>query len=177
MPSGKGALSGAAAGAGAGSMFGPWGAGIGAGIGGLLGLFGGGGNKPMSPELERMFQVEQNRFEQSNPLVEAAYRLAFSRLPTAARAGIGEPSLASAAQGLPPLVGGGDYNEPYAVRNALRSQEVRMRMADPIIQAVQRLAMSRMPRAFIPGTTPIGGQGGRARDDMPGGSKDDQRRV
>ena len=139
------------------------------GLSSLLQLFGKGGQKEMSPELQRMFELEQNRFEQSNPLVEAAYRLAFSRLPTAARAGIGEPSLASAAQGLPPLVGGGDYNEPYAVRNALRSQEVRMRMADPIIQAVQRLAMSRMPRNMQAPIVPTAGQGSRQQEDNPGG--------
>jgi hypothetical protein len=170
MASGKGAATGALSGAAAGSAFGPWGAGIGGGLGALIGLFKG-GDKPMSPELQRMYDLELSRFEQSNPLVEAAYRLAFNRLPTASREGLTEPSLAGANAQVPyPM--SGDYNEPIGVRNALRSQEVRMRMADPIIQAVQRLAMNRMPRGYqwqkqppLAGGTPPG------RDENPGGGR------
>ena len=173
MPSGKGALGGAASGAAAGSVFGPYGTAIGGGLGALIGMFGsGGGEKPMSPELARMYALEQQRVDQANPLVEAAMRLAFQRLPTASRAGMTEPSLASAGEGLPPVMGG-DYNEPVAVRNALRSQELRMRMSSPIIEAIQRLAMSRQPRSVQRLPRPFVG-GGTGRDDIPEGERGPQ---
>lgn len=141
----QGAGTGAAGGAAAGSTFGPWGAGIGAGLGALLGAFGsGGGDKNMSPELQRLYNRQAQQMARQSPLVEAAYRLAFSRLPTAARAGVEAPSLERALADTPEVTDG-DYAESAQVRQALRLMEVRQRMAEPLIQAVTQMAMHRLP--------------------------------
>lgn len=150
MASGKGAIAGAGTGAAIGSFFPGIGTGIGAGLGALLGLFGTGGGKDAkpSPELQRIYEQELERMNAQNPLVEAAYRLAFSRLPDAARTGLAEPNLDQSWAALPMVNDAGDYDEPFQVRQALRMMEVRQRMANPIIQAVTRMAMSRLPTAF-----------------------------
>ena len=164
---------GAASGAATGSAFGPWGAGVGAGLGALVGFLSGSGsdsNKPVSPEVERMLELEYQRQMRANPLVEQVMRSAFSRLPESARAGLSiEPFTDIANEqdtrlaphsrtqdpfwipigeaGMSAVDQSGDYAQSPAMRRLIRLQMMRMRMADPIIQAVQRLAQARMPSA------------------------------
>ncbi len=147
----QGALSGAAAGAGIGSYAGSWGAGIGAGLGSLLGLFGSGGDKPTSPELQALIDQQLSRQYENNPLVESEMQLAFSRLPSADQAGLTPPSYAGAMGQLgPDLTQGvpGNYNESESVRKILRLMQVRQQMASPIYQAILHMARRRMPTAF-----------------------------
>lgn len=146
MASGRGAAAGALAGAGVGSAFMPgWGTGIGAGLGGLIGLFGQGDtSKPMSPELQRIFQQEQGRTALVNPLYEAALRLAFHRLPSGATQGLRMPSYADIDRQTPPPEAG-DYAQDFTLRNLMREQEIRGLMSDPLREAVIRLAARRMP--------------------------------
>ncbi len=163
MASGKGAIGGGVTGAGLGATIGsqwgalggPMGMGLGAGIGALLGLFGGGGGQDAhpSPELERLYQYQIEQMQSQNPLVEAAYRLAFNRLPDAARAGLNEPNMDRAWAQLP-APDTGEYDQSPQVRNALRMMEMRQRMASPIVQAVTRLAMGRLPSSVQQRVTP-----------------------
>lgn len=144
--SGKGALGGAATGASMGSLFGgPIGAGVGGGLGALLGLFSGdGSDSHPAPELEQLYRQQLELANQQNPLVEAAYRLAFNRLPNAARMGLTEPNMDQAWQTVGNM-DGGEYDQPTYVRSALRLMQMRQNMANPIVQAVTKLALSRMP--------------------------------
>lgn len=155
MASGKGAASGAMSGAAfGGSIGGPWGAGIGAGLGGLLGLFGSGGDKPMSPELEALFDQQLRQQTDLNPMVEAVMRLAYSRLPMADREGLQEPSLARAMGELGPDLTqspNGDYNENLRTRKVVQLMRLRQQMANPLMQAIQHMAARRMPNGFGPG--------------------------
>lgn len=146
MASGKGALGGAATGASIGSMIPGIGTGLGAGLGALLGLFSGGGGSEShpAPELEQLYRQQLDLANQQNPLVEAAYRLAYSRLPDSARVGLAEPNMDQAWQGVGDF-SGGEYDQPDYVRQALRLMQMRQNMANPIVQAVTRLAMSRLP--------------------------------
>ncbi len=147
----QGAVSGAAAGAGIGSMFGgPVGAGVGAGLGSLLSLFGQGGDKPMSPELEALYNQQLGRQNEANPMVESIMRLAFNRLPTGATEGLSAPSLsdASAQVGGVSTPGTGDYAQAPQVRQALQLMRLRNQMAQPLIDAVMRLARQRMPMGY-----------------------------
>ena len=176
MPSGRGAASGAMSGAGLGSMFGPWGMGIGAGLGGLLGMFGTGGDKPMSPELEALFDQQLKQQTDLNPMYEAVMRLAYSRLPTADRQGLNDPSMAQAMSELGPDLTqspNGDYNESNRVRKVVQLMRMRQQMANPLYEAIQRMAARRMPRGFGPGdnwATDPGRQGGIPGPDPIGGS-------
>jgi hypothetical protein len=176
------ALSGGATGAATGASFGGgWGAAGGAGVGALLGLLKDSGDKPMSPELEKLFNAQVAKMQATNPMYESVMRLAFDRLPTAAREGLHVPSVMEAlaqldtedapagydsnphdtpptpgrsAQprdgGLPPgsTLSSGDFAQPDAVRYLLKQQLLRQRMADPIIQAITKMAQSRMPRGY-----------------------------
>jgi hypothetical protein len=165
MASGRGAASGAMSGAAAGAATGmasgsgggPIGAGIGAGLGALLGLFGRGGEKPMSPELEALYKQQLQQQYETNPMYEAVLRLAYSRMPTGVR---GEgPSLERALGELGPdlsQAGTGDYAEAPMVRQTARLMQLRQQMAKPLQDAVRRLAMQRMPRGFQGGLTPRG---------------------
>ena len=172
MPNWGGIGTGAASGAAAGWPGGPVGVGVGAGLGALVGFLSSGDpNKPVSPEVERMLELEYQRQMRANPLVEQVMRSAFSRLPESARAGLSIepftdiateqntrlaphsrtqdpfwiPALGDAAGS---LADSGDYAQSPAMRRLIRLQMMRMRMADPIIQAVQRLAQARMPSAL-----------------------------
>ena len=105
----------------------------------------------MSPELQRLYALEQQRYTENAPLIEAAYRLAFNRLPPAARGDLAAPSYAEADAATPQVMGTGDgYAEAAPVRQALRAMEVRQRMAQPILQAISRLAQARMPHGLTP---------------------------
>lgn len=159
----QGALSGAAAGAGIGSAFSPVGAGVGAGLGALLGLFGNGGDKPPSPELQALIDEQLGQQRDLNPMVESVMRLAFSRLPTEDQAGLTPPSYADATTqvGGISVPGTGNYNESPAMRNVLQLMRVRHQMAKPLYDAIQHLARRRMPTAFqglpggVGGTAPM----------------------
>jgi len=153
MASTRGAAGGAMAGAGFGSMFGPWGTGIGTGIGALLGLFGGETDRPMSPEVIALFQKEIQRQHQVTPLVDRVYRQAFARLPPSAREGYEavspeEADLYAQSLGLGADLDDNDFAQAPEVRRLLRLQVARQRMADPVIQAITRMAGMRMPRGF-----------------------------
>lgn len=97
-----------------------------------------------SPELQRLWQQQHQRQQAQNPLYESILRMAFNRLPTASRTGLTGPSLQQAMAQVPP-VAGGDYNEPPQLRELFRDTEVRQQMADPLFQAIQALASSRVP--------------------------------
>lgn len=146
----QGAVSGAAAGAGIGSMFPGPGTAIGAGLGSLIGLFGSGGEKPMSPELKALYDQQLNRQNEANPMVESIMRLAFNRLPKGATDGLAPMSLEEAST----KIGGvstpatGDYAEAPQVRQALQLARLRQQMAQPLIDAVMRLARQRMPKGY-----------------------------
>lgn len=153
MASGRGAAGGAMAGGSIGSMFGPWGTGFGAGLGALIGLFGSGGDKPMSPELERLYDLEMRRQQSYNPLLETVNRMALARLPPSVRQGAHFLSYPEAYQQEGLALGrydptADDYAEDPKIREVLRMQGARMRMADPIVQAVIRMAGSRLPPAY-----------------------------
>lgn len=154
MPSWQGAMSGGASGAGIGGMVGgPWGAGVGGLLGGLMGMFGNSGDKPMSPELKALYEQELGRQQNLNPMIEAVMRLAYSRMPGSSREGEA-PSLSKAMGDLGPDLTqspNGDYAQDPMIRKALQLQRVRMQMAQPLYEAVQRLAAQRMPRAYRPG--------------------------
>lgn len=180
------ALSGAAGGAAAGSAGGYWGAAGGAGVGALMGLLKDSGDKPMSPELEKLFNEQVSKMQATNPLYESVMRLAFDRLPTAMREGLSVPSIMEAERqlvmenappgydsnphdtpptpgrsaqprdgGLPPgsTLSEGDFSQPDAVRYLLHQQLVRQKMANPIIQAITKMAQSRMPRGYNTGSS------------------------
>ena len=168
-----GAASGAATGAGFG-LPGIAVGGVLGGLMGLLG--GGDGKKKMSPELERLINQQVSQTQAANPLYEQILQSAYSRLPAGVRSGAGpnldqamndQATAAGAARsrpgrtpsegtavartgGLPGVasaaLNGGDFSESNAVRYLLRQQEIRQRMAQPVIDAVMRLAQSRMPR-------------------------------
>ena len=152
MASGRGAAGGATAGATVGSFFPPYGAPIGAGIGALLGLFGGETDRTLSPEVAALFRRETERQRQLRPMIDAISRLAFARLPGDARAGYQSVSPEEAgrwADVISPASGDDDdYAQRPEVRQLLREQLIRLRMADPIIQAVTRMAGMRMPRGY-----------------------------
>lgn len=175
--SAQGAGSGALSGAAAGSAFGPWGTGIGAGLGALLGMFGQGGDKPMSPELEALYDQQLKRQVDLNPMYEAVMRLAYSRLPVGDRLG-GEPSLSQAMSELGPDLTqspNGDYAESSRVRKAIRLMQLRQQMANPLYEAIQRMAARRMPRGFAPGAnwpTDPNRQGGIPGPEPSGGAPD-----
>lgn len=148
------AIGGAASGAAIGSAFVPGvGTGIGAGLGALFGLLAGGGSsdRPISPEAERLLQWELARQERANPLVESALRLAFARLPGAARTGLSVPTWSDVERqerwDPQSRESDEDFAQSPAMRALLRLQLLRMRMADPLLQAVQQLAAARMPGA------------------------------
>ena len=162
MPGYGGIPGGAASGAAIGSNFGPIGTGIGAGLGSLVGyLTGGDSNKPVSPEVEQLLNWEFERQQRANPLVEQVFRQAFSRLPESARAGLSVPSFAGggwsgALDHVTSSGGDEDYAQSPAMRRLIRLQMLRMRMADPILQAVQHLAQARMPMGYQKSGSPSG---------------------
>ena len=147
-----GAAGGAATGATLGSFVPGIGSGIGAGLGALLGFLGGRQDKPTSPEIEALLQWELQRQEQANPLVESVYRLAFNRLPRGARQGLNEPSWRATGYETSPGLPGDeeDFAQSPAIRRLIKLQMARMRMADPIYQAIQRLALGRLPTGTRP---------------------------
>ncbi len=109
-------------------------------------LVGGAGGKPgISPEASAMLDQQRSRMEQANPLYESVMRLAFNRLPTSAQQGLSVPTYDQANASVPQVDPGGSYAEDPATRNLMRTQLVRSKMSDPMLQAVLRLAQGRMP--------------------------------
>lgn len=144
--SARGVIGGAATGAGIGSAFGPVGLGIGAGLGALFGLLGGGRqDKPASPEAEALLLWELQRQQRLNPLMERVLTLSFSRLPEWTRQGLAIPSFAQVEGRRRPDDSRDDFAQSPTMRALLQLQRHRMLMADPLIQAIERLAMRRLP--------------------------------
>ena len=111
----------------------------------VAGLVGGAGDsKDLSPEAQALIDQQRLRMEQSNPLYQDVMQLAFNRMPTASRDGLTVPSFDEVSASVP-QVGEGDYAEDPATRGLLRQQLIRSKMSDPVLQAVLRLARSRMP--------------------------------
>ena len=106
---------------------------------------------PMSPEIQDLLRLQAQRYSQQQPLYESIARLAYARLPPAARAGLSTPSLDQAEQEVP-AVGSyaGQYAEPPIIRELLRMQQVRSRLTDPIRAAIRLMAGRRLPRGFTP---------------------------
>lgn len=100
--------------------------------------------KALSPEAMALIDQQRARMEQANPLYENVLQLAFNRMPTASKDGLSAPSYDQANASVP-AVSGGDYAEDPATRGLLRQQLIRSKMSDPMLQAVLRLAQSRMP--------------------------------
>ena len=163
MPSGQGALGGGLSGAAIGGSFGgPFGAVAGGGIGALLGLFGGGGDKPLSPEAQRLIDYEIQRMQQQDPLFQRLAQMTFDRLPMSAREGIAGPDMGGIG-GPSPYADTGDYAQPGKIRELLAAQERRLQMTKPLIDAVTRLANMRLPKKYGPASAR------RAPDDRPFG--------
>lgn len=111
----------------------------------VAGLAGGAGDKQeLSPEALALINQQRARLEQSNPLYQDVMQLAFNRMPTASREGLSVPSFDEVSASVPD-VGEGDYAEDPATRGLLRQQLIRSKMSDPVLQAVLKLARSRMP--------------------------------
>lgn len=119
-------------------------------LGGSLALGGalGGGSQDMSPELRRLFELQHQRLQAQNPLYQSILGLAFNRMPTASRAGVTAPSLASATAQTPP-VGPGRYGQPQELRQAFHDQEIRQRMSDPVSQAILAMSAGRLPHGGV----------------------------
>lgn len=103
-----------------------------------------GGQGDMSPELQRILDMQAKRMESQNPLFEAVTQQAFNRLPASATQGMTQPSLAGSASQVPASVP--NANTPPGLQNLLRQQEIRMRTQDPVLDAIQKLAQMRMGR-------------------------------
>ena len=96
--------------------------------------------------MQRLLNLQRSRMEQQNPLYESVLQSTFNRLPTTATAGLSLPSLASAQAAVPPVETAGNYSESQQLRDLLRQGEIRQRMGEPLWQAINALAQSRLSR-------------------------------